>query len=208
MSYTLFPRIPEARERIRKQLGVGPMDPLAIACGAIRPYKNIDAIIEAAARPELAGVTFVVAGGEGGYPDLDPNDALARTRRQVSKFGVGSQFRLIPRFLSTFEMAELFEAADIVLLPYQHGYGSGQLLLAMTFGKAIVATKVGGADEYLATYRAGHVIPEPTASAVSEGIQTVLAGPATDAKVDPQYRPAEVARTALVALGIRNPKSR
>ena len=39
--------------------------------------------------------------------------------------------------------------ADVVVLPYEHVYQSGALLLAMSFGKAIIASDIPGLREYL-----------------------------------------------------------
>jgi len=202
MSYTLFPRIPGARARLRGQLGLGPNDPLAIMCGGIRPYKNVDAVIEALSDRRLNGVTVLIAGREAGYQDVDSSDALGHTRRLMSQFEVCDRVRLIPRFLSIYEMAELFEAADLVLLPYRHGYGSAQMMLAMTFGKVIVATRVGGTDEYLSAYEAGHLVSDPSAAAIVDGIIRALSTPAKTTAAHPQFHPVEVARMALIALGV------
>jgi glycosyltransferase involved in cell wall biosynthesis len=53
----------------------------------------------------------------------------------------------------------VFEAADIVVLPYRESYGSGVLLLAMSFGKAIVATDTGGMGEYAGSYDPIGIVP-------------------------------------------------
>ena len=202
MSYTLFPRIPGARVGLRGQLGLGPNDPLAIMCGAVRPYKNVDGFIEALSDRRLSCVKGLIAGLEAGYPDVDSPDPLRHTRRLVSQFGICDRVRLIPRFLSIYEMAELFEAADLVLLPYRHGSGSGQLMLAMTFGKVIVATGVGGTDEYLSDYESGYLVSDPSAAAIVDGIKQALTTPVKPAVPHPKFHPVEVARTALTALGI------
>ena len=39
--------------------------------------------------------------------------------------------------------------ADVVVFPYEHVYQSGALLLAMSFGKAIIASDIPGLREYL-----------------------------------------------------------
>jgi glycosyltransferase involved in cell wall biosynthesis len=66
--------------------------------------------------------------------------------------------------------AEILEAADIVLLPYIESFGSGLLLLAMTFGKFIVATQTGGMDEYLARYPRHTLLEGPSSASVADGI--------------------------------------
>src|SRR4029453_7105282 len=76
----------------------------------------------------------------------------------------------------TFERtSEIFEAADVVILPYVESSGSGKLLLAMTFGKWIAATATGGMDEYLSAYPRGSILNELTPESVSQALRE-LAG--------------------------------
>ena len=155
--YTIYPRRTGARERVRGELQIEPAKVACLICGAIRPYKNIDACLRALT--ELPkNVLLIVAGKESGFADASAEDALAHTRREARECGVEDRVRLIPRFLGRLEMAGLFEAADLLLLPYINGYGSGLLLLGMTFGKYIVTTDNGGAREYLRHYPPRHLL--------------------------------------------------
>jgi D-inositol-3-phosphate glycosyltransferase len=150
--YTVYPRKPEARQRMRRELYIPDDQAVCLICGAIRPYKNIDSLLLALADERCAQIVLIVAGEESGYTDCCSSDGLARTRRIAQQLGIAERVRLIPRFLQTHELAELFEAADMLTLPYLKHYGSGLLLLGMTFGKYIVATDTGGTREYLARY--------------------------------------------------------
>jgi hypothetical protein len=68
------------------------------------------------------------------------------------------------------ETAALFEASDLMVLPYTKSYGSAALLLGMTFGKHIVATRTGGMDEYLAAYPRHTLLNGFAADEVGEGV--------------------------------------
>jgi len=139
-------------------------------CGAIRPYKNIDAVIQALSRPHFSGVTLIVAGKESKWPGLAGNDPLSRTKALLHKWGVKAQTILLPKMLDTHEMSELLEASDILLLPYVKGYGSGLLLLGMTFGKHILGTTAGGADEYLRDYSRCTLLESSSPDHVAAGL--------------------------------------
>jgi len=171
-TYTTYPRVPEARARLRSQLGIDESTPLALFFGGVRPYKNVDAALHALRSAPDLDLALLVAGVESGYPGSRAADKLARTRQLAAELGVESRVRFLPGPFSFVGTAEIFEAADLVVLPYLESFGSGQLLLAMTFGKWIAATAVGGMDEYLNAYPRGFILrelaPGPLATALRE----------------------------------------
>jgi len=199
--YTIYPRSTEARKRLRGELQIGPAEVACLICGAIRPYKNIDSCLRALT--ELPkDVLLIVAGKESGFADSSKEDALAHTRRVAREFGVEDRVRLIPRFLGRLEMAGLFEAADLLLLPYIKGYGSGLLLLGMTFRKYIVTTDTGGASEYLRNYPYSSLLARgesaEVAAGIREGIRTLQAGTLTaEATALEELQWTTIARNAL-----------
>jgi len=177
--YTIYPRRTGARERVRGELQIGPAKIVCLICGGIRPYKNIDSCLRALS--ELPkDVLLIVAGKESGFEASSKEDSLAHTRRRARECGVEDSVRLIPRALGRLEMAELFEAADLLLLPYLKGYGSGLLLLGMTFRKYIVTTDTGGASEYLRNYPNSNLLARgdsaELAGGIREGIRTLQDG--------------------------------
>ncbi|MBN8730687.1 MAG: glycosyltransferase family 4 protein [Acidobacteria bacterium] len=176
-SYSMYPMPEGARERVRAELEIGPAQKMVLFCGGIRPYKNIDDSVAALRHAGCGNVVLVVAGQEAHFPDCSPQDPLAHTRALARRFQVEDKVRLIPRSLSLSEMAELFLAGDVALLPYLKGYGSGMLLLAMTFGRFIVSSRTGGAGEYLERYP-GHILLEDTNEA-SIAAALAEAGPAS-----------------------------
>ena len=188
--FTVFPRRPEARAEVRQRFGIGDEDIALLCCGAIRPYKNFDSVIEALCDQRCAKPLLIVAGQEPG----NAADALAHTRDLVQRLGLTDRARLLPKFLSFGEMAELFEASDMVMLPYAKGYGSGLLLQAMTFGKFIVSSKTGGASEYLQNYPSAIVLDDISVS----GIATAIA------KASQQVKPPDPAPPSIRELDWRN----
>src|SRR5262249_46738019 len=80
----------------------------------------------------------------------------------------------IPRFLSAAELAEVFEAADVLVLPYLKNYGSGLLLLGMTFGTHIASTDSGGASEYLRKYPSHTLLEGAEPDQIAAGLRQAL----------------------------------
>lgn len=167
--YTTYPRMQEARQRVRAALNIAPDQVAFLVFGGIRPYKNTDTVLQAFRRLQSTRAVLIVAGREMGYPDLDPGKPLARTERIATELGIANKVRFIPGLHEIEQTSEVFEAADVLILPYLESYGSGALLLGMTFDKHILATPTGGMEEYLAEYP-HHTLLKGT------GVEELLAG--------------------------------
>jgi glycosyltransferase involved in cell wall biosynthesis len=174
-AYTMFRRDAAARHRMRAKLNVTDGQALLLFFGGIRPYKNIDAVLTALCSPVLHDAVLVVAGRETGYLERASADPLAHTRARADELGVLDRLRFLPGRLDLTQTADLFEASDIMALPYVKSYGSAALLLGMTFGKHIVATRTGGMDEYLAGYQPHTLLSGFEAADVTEGIARAMA---------------------------------
>ena len=202
--YTLYPRRPNVRDAVRTRLGIERDHVALLFFGGIRPYKNVDAVLAALAGECNPRAVLVVAGCESGYPESVLGDPLGRTRHLAEQLGVGDRVRLLPGNLNVPETADLFEAADVVILPYAKSYGSGALLLAMTFGKFIVATRTGGMDEYLRPYAAHDLLVSSETDEVAAGIERAIgqvsSGAGTRAAPMPDLQWSNIAKVALGLL--------
>ncbi len=177
--YTTYPRIREARQRVRAALHIAPDQVAFLVFGGIRPYKNTDSVLQAFRRLKSTKAVLIVAGREMGFPDLEPVKPLARTERIATELGITERVRFIPGLHEIEHTSEVFEAADVLILPYLESYGSGALLLGMTFEKYILATPTGGMEEYLEEYPR-HTILKGT------GVDELLAGIETVTKMFPE----------------------
>jgi glycosyltransferase involved in cell wall biosynthesis len=111
--------------------------------GLIRPYKGVDRLLAAFELLAKAEEVHLVIAGS-----AEP--ALARElEAAIERSDAKARIRFRPRFSSDPELAALLRMADIVVFPYEHVYQSGALLLAMSFGKAIIASDIPGLAEYL-----------------------------------------------------------
>jgi len=72
------------------------------------------------------------------------------------------------------DMNSIYGALDIVVQPSLREGTPISLLEAMSFGKPIVATKVGGVGEVLKENETGILIPPASAEAISEGILRLI----------------------------------
>lgn len=197
-TYTLYPRQAGARARVRNAMHIPADAVVLLCCGAIRPYKNVDACIRALAGIEREDLILVIAGSEMGASS--PEDPLARTRAFVRDVGVENRVRFRPGFVDETTMAELFESIDILMLPYVKSYGSGLLMLGITFGKYIVATRPG-MEESASRYPGAILLEGSSAEDVRNGIeaalQKVAAGPPTIGRISLEFDWTNIAGRCL-----------
>jgi glycosyltransferase involved in cell wall biosynthesis len=93
-------------------------------------------------------------------------------RAAISSAGLDSNVEIRAGFLSDDELHELLTASDIVVFPYTMVEASGALLMTLTYGKAILATRVGVFAEILSDRVNALLIdsnqPDTVASALCE----------------------------------------
>jgi glycosyltransferase involved in cell wall biosynthesis len=127
--------------------------PVVLFFGLLRPYKGLDLLYDAWRR-------------------LDGTDAelwvVGKPWRGAPEPPAG--VKTVPRFVSDAEAAWVFRHADLVALPYRVVEQSGVLLTALAFGKAAVASNVGGFREVTAVR---HVEPD-NAEALATAVHELL----------------------------------
>jgi starch synthase len=170
-----------------------PRSPNLLFFGRILAYKGLDTLLDAMPRVWEAdpSVRLTVA-GEGRAPD---HPLLGDER-----------VRVINGYVPDAELAPLFAACTCVVLPYREASQSGVGTLAQRFGRAVVATAVGGLPE-LVHEDAGSLVPPDDPVALAAAIVTVVGDPATAtamgeaaaARVQQTTGWRAVARTTLAA---------
>ncbi|HKP92240.1 MAG TPA: glycosyltransferase [Thermoleophilaceae bacterium] len=131
--------------------------PVVLFFGLLRPYKGIDVLLDAWRSVDADAELWIV-----GMPRMDVAPLRARADARV---------RFVPRFVSEPEIPAYFRRADVVVLPYRETEASGVLYTALAFGKAIVASDVGGFREV----GAGRLVPPGDAGALSSALTELLA---------------------------------
>jgi glycosyltransferase involved in cell wall biosynthesis len=120
----------EARDR----LGVDDDAFLFVYFGQLREYKEVPSLVEAFRALDVPDARLLVAGNP--YTD----EIEARVGGLVAATdGASAVFEFVPN-----EEVQLYmNAADVVTLPYREIMTSGSVLLAMSFGRAVVAPSLG-----------------------------------------------------------------
>lgn len=125
-------------EEARRQLGI-PIDAPVIAfVGAIRPYKNLPALLNAFANVPDPHWRLII-GGAPATPEL---------KREIVRLALRDQRVLLePAHLPDERLAAFLSAADLLVFPYAEILNSGSVLLALSFERPVLAPRLGALAE-------------------------------------------------------------
>ena len=128
------------RAQARRALGLPEAGCVLLFLGLIRPYKNVPGLIRAFKRLENGGARLVIAGR---IPDSELAELMKR------ETAGREDIKLEPGFVADDQLQVYMNACDAVVLPYREILTSGSALLAMSFGKACIAPRMGCVGEVL-----------------------------------------------------------
>lgn len=145
----------------RCRLGLDPGPRVFLYFGLLRPYKGLEDLLQTwgFAAPEGSGLLVVGHTNERSYAD-----------RLVRLAEMAPGVRLINRFVPDDEVHWYFSAADVAVLPFRRVLTSGSAILAMSYGKPIIAPRLGDIPETLG--EGGGLLYDP---ADPKGLQNSLA---------------------------------
>lgn len=166
-------RLPLSRAHAKAALGIGADERTVLLFGRTGHYKGGDLVLDAL--PRLPPLRLMVAGKSG----RDPH-SLAFVARVATLVAQGRAWQR-DAFLDEDEIAAVFAAADVAVLPYRHIDQSGVLLLALSLGVPVLTTPVGGLAD-LVDGRNGAFIAAPTVDAVVAAIDRFFSVPAPSAQ--------------------------
>ncbi len=145
----------------RQHLGVPIEGYLFLFVGLCKPYKGLEALIEAVGAME-SPATLLIAGK---FPSPDYHRKIMEL---VGKVGQG-RVLVRPGFIDSQDLQYFLRAADTVVLPYREILTSGGAMLALSFGRPVVAPRLGALKDLISS-RCGVLFerddPEGLASAL------------------------------------------
>jgi beta-1,4-mannosyltransferase len=160
---------PRDRAASRAALGLPAAGPVLLNLGTLRPYKNIEWLIDVfATLPPDARGTLLVAGAAKSEAYAD-----ALRRRAAAVPGVDLRAAYIPDQ----ELPVYLAAADLVVLPYRSLLTSGILLWALSYARPVVAPAFGPVRELVHEGQDGFLFAPGDGEALRAALTRALAHP-------------------------------
>jgi glycosyltransferase involved in cell wall biosynthesis len=148
----------------RENLGFKEDDNILLFFGYVRKYKGLDLLIRA--MPEVISsnpdAKLLIVGE---FYD-DPSSYL----NLIKELNLERYVKVINRFVKNEEVGIYYGMSDLVILPYRSATQSAVLNVSYSFYKPVVATGVGGLEEFVEDGRTGFLVPPNSSKALAEGI--------------------------------------
>ncbi|HUG06689.1 MAG TPA: glycosyltransferase family 4 protein [Candidatus Limnocylindria bacterium] len=128
---------------LRRRLELRDGERVVLFFGTLSRYKGIDLLLRAfhSVAARVSDVRLVVAGFP--LPDFDPQ----AFRSEIAATGLGDRVLVVPRYIDAGEVRAWMELGDVLAFPHRSVFQSGTLHLACTYGRPLVATRVGANEE-------------------------------------------------------------
>lgn len=126
---------------IRKKYGINNNDLVFGLLGMIRPYKNIEVLINIFNRLEMKNAKLFVVG-------KSCNNSYYRSLEELKKNA--DNIILKDQYINNIAMKSYLDAIDILILPYniQSSMNSGVMIMSFSYGKTVIIPKIAMSDEF------------------------------------------------------------
>jgi len=156
--------------KFRQKYSVGD-SPLVLFMGRLNPLKGPQILLEAAPAlvKEFPEAVFAFVGpDQGGYKSV--------LERRASELGVASRIRFTGMISDFEEKMQAYSACDVFVLPTSYEGTSQAIFEAMSQGRPIVASRVGGVPYQIDDGKQGYLVEYGDAQLLSDRIARVLRG--------------------------------
>lgn len=159
-------------QEARTVLGLEPEEPLIACLGVISRYKGIPFLLESWKRMKQTGTKgrLLIAGTGDSW-------LLEEIREKVASDGLADSVDLWLRFVPVEQLPLLYQAADILVYPYQAGTTSGALLTGLNYGKAIVATRLPFFQEHLKNEETALLVDYGDVDGLASSLRALIQSP-------------------------------
>ncbi len=169
-----YPPPTASREAVRRQLALPDDAPVLLAFGNIRDAKNLHLVIESLQHCRRA---YLIVAGRVQSAGQRP---VAFYRELAERLGVADRCRWMERYVPDEEAANLFAAADVVVLTYSRAFrsASGVLALAANYRVPCLASSgTGPLRTLVQQYALGRWVEPDDVQALVTGLEDLLQHP-------------------------------
>lgn len=159
-----------ASDDARTQLNLPHDARVLLFFGQIKEVKGLDLLLQALpkVRETVPEVVLLIAGKPSGQD-------FTKYQLQIDSLDLSAHCVAHIRYIADDEVAAYYAAADLVVLPYRRIYQSGVILMAMSYGKPVLASDLDGMKEVVDDGITGYLFRSEDANDLALRIQTVLA---------------------------------
>lgn len=175
---------------VRRELGMGPAEPIVGIVAALRPEKNHELFLEMGRRvvKEFPEARLLII-GEGPCREA--------IWQRAHEFGIARQTLLLG---SRNDVPRLLAAMDVFALTSHIEANPVSILEAMSVGRPVVATNVGSIHEAVAEGQTGFLVPPGGAEQLAERVLQLLREPELRESMGAAAREAVVDRWSIGAM--------
>lgn len=154
---------PQARSRVRGELGLGPATPLALFVGRLVEHKNLPTLLQAMRQLQEGplGLRLAIAGD---------GPLRGAVEHEIQALGLQQRVQLLGERK---DISDLMAAASFLVLPSLREGLSNVILEAMTAGLPVIASRRGGNIELIEHERTGLLFDAPDAAALAQAMASL-----------------------------------
>jgi glycosyltransferase involved in cell wall biosynthesis len=132
--------------------------------GRMEKYRGLDNLVRIGRilKERLSGIRIVVAG---------TGTELPKYKSELIATGI---FEIHDSFIPDREIYRFFKRSSLLLLPYNEASQSGVIMMGLSFGLPVVATKVGAIPEIIVDGQHGRVLPVGDFHGFAEAVHQML----------------------------------
>ncbi|HEX5471113.1 MAG TPA: glycosyltransferase [Lacipirellulaceae bacterium] len=175
---------------VRRELGIGPADPVVGIVAALRPEKNHELFLEVARRVanQFPSARFLIIGD---------GPCRGAVERRANELGVADHTLFLG---SRNDVPRLLAAMDVFALTSHIEANPMSILEAMSVGRPVVTTNVGSIHESVEDGRTGFLVPPGEAALFAERVLQLLGNPLTCESMGTAARQAVICRWSSDAM--------
>jgi beta-1,4-mannosyltransferase len=128
-----------AQSIARQQLGLPESGKIYLNLGMLKPYKGIEHLLQLWKQQAILGDSILLIAGKA-WDDVYGQSLIEQA-------SVAENIILQNTFIEDNQIHLYFSAADVVVLPFERILTSGSLILAMSYGKPIIAPRLSSIPE-------------------------------------------------------------
>lgn len=161
------------RARMQERYGIAEDMSVILFFGNITPSKGLPDLLKAFSQvyAKESRARLMIVGRPSKFIDMEELTQL------VSELGISDATIFDARYILMEEVPPLMEMATVVMYPYLNSTQSGALQVAYTFGRPVIATKVGGLPEAVEDGKSGLLVSPSAPDEVADAILRLIKEP-------------------------------